>query len=261
MASAGLGLHSQNVSQTALDPKPHILVVDDDPVIRQSLNRFLASNGMTLSVAADARAARAMIDAGRFDVLVLDVMMPGEDGLSLCRSLRAQTTLPIILLTAMTSETDRIIGLELGADDYVCKPFNPRELLARIRAILRRVERTPHAAVAEKPAAFTFEGWHVDPVRRTLRSPTDALVELTGGEFDLLLAFVANPNKLLSRDLLLDMTKGRAPPAYDRSIDVQISRLRRKIEPDPQQPIFIKTVRSNGYIFAAKVVRHTSDPG
>lgn len=240
-----------------MDPNPHILVVDDDPVIRQSLNRFLAANGMTVSVAADARAARVMIESGRYDVLVLDVMMPGETGLSLCRSLRAQTKLPIILLTAMTNETDRIIGLELGADDYVCKPFNPRELLARIRAILRRIDRSEHAPEAEKPTAFNFEGWNVDSVRRTLRGPTGALVELTGGEFDLLLAFVANPNKLLSRDILLDMTKGRAPPAYDRSIDVQISRLRRKIEPDPQQPVFIKTVRSNGYIFAAKVVRNT----
>ncbi len=194
----------------------------------------------------------AALETGRFDLIVLDIMMPGEDGLSLCRRLHAVNKVPVVLLTAVSSETDRIIGLEIGADDYVCKPFNPRELLARIRAVLRRTAGGLGQGDAS-PADYEFEGWQLDAVRRTLRNPEGSLVELTAGEFDLLLAFVERPQHVLTRDQLLDLTRGRAATVIDRSIDVQVSRLRRKIEADPQLPVFIKTVRSGGYVFCAGV--------
>jgi len=231
---------------------PHILVVDDDRRIRTSLKRFLTENGLRVTEASDGVAMFAAIDAGRFDLIVLDVMMPGEDGLSLCRRLRATSKIPVVLLTAMSGETDRIIGLEIGADDYVCKPFSPRELLARIRAVLRRTgDAIPEARTAN--LTFAFEGWRLDVVRRTLRNPDGALVELTAGEHDLLLAFLERPQHVLTRDQLLDLARGRVASPFDRSIDVQVSRLRRKIEGDPQSPELIKTVRSGGYIFCAPV--------
>ncbi len=189
---------------------------------------------------------------GRFDLVVLDIMMPGEDGLSICRRLRAMSKIPVVLLSAMSGETDRIVGLELGADDYICKPFSPRELLARIRAVLRRTGDT--AAQGEQAAAsYEFEGWRLDVVRRTLRNPEGALVELTAGEFALLVALTGHSQQVLTRDQLLDLTRGRELTVFDRSIDVQISRLRRKIEADPQVPELIKTVRSGGYVFCAGV--------
>ncbi len=232
---------------------PHILVVDDDSKIRNGLSRFLIDSGLRVSPAADAAAMFAALETGRFDLVVLDVMMPGEDGLSACRRLRTSSKIPVVVLTAMSAETDRIVGLELGADDYVCKPFNPRELLARIRAVLRRTgdaagrEKTPIAALLH------FEDWQLDTVRRTLRDPQGALVELTAGEYDLLLAFAEHPQHVLTRDQLLDLTRGRSSAPFDRSIDVQVSRLRRKIEANPQQPELIKTVRSGGYIFCSEV--------
>ena len=229
----------------------HILIVDDDRQIRTSLGRFLTANGLRVSHAADAHAMFAALETGRIDLVVLDVMMPGEDGLAACRRLRGSSQIPILLLTAMSDETDRIVGLELGADDYVCKPFSPRELLARIRAILRRSGLEPE----ERPTAslLVFEGWRLDRIRRTLRDARGALVELTAGEYDLLLAFVERPQHVLTRDQLLDLTRGRVSGPFDRSIDVQVSRLRRKIEADPQQPELIKTVRAGGYIFCASV--------
>ncbi|MBJ7534627.1 response regulator [Rhodomicrobium vannielii ATCC 17100] len=231
---------------------PHILVVDDDRRIRISLKRFLTDNGMRVTEVADGVAMFAAVEAGRFDLIVLDVMMPGEDGLSLCRRLRGTSKIPVVLLTAMSGETDRIIGLEIGADDYVCKPFSPRELLARIRAVLRR---TGDAASETRVAGLTyvFENWRLDVVRRTLRNPEGALVDLTAGEHDLLLAFLERPQHVLTRDQLLDLARGRVASPFDRSIDVQVSRLRRKIEADPQTPELIKTVRSGGYIFCAPV--------
>lgn len=230
----------------------HILIVDDDRRIRTSLKRFLTDNGIRVTEAADGVAMFAAVEAGRFDLIVLDVMMPGEDGLSLCRRLRATSRIPIVLLTAMSSETDRIIGLEIGADDYVCKPFSPRELLARIRAVLRRTgDATPETRIAG--ITYVFENWRLDVVRRTLHNPGGALVDLTAGEHDLLLAFLERPQHVLSRDQLLDLARGRAASPFDRSIDVQVSRLRRKIEADPQTPELIKTVRSGGYIFCAPV--------
>lgn len=239
--------------------RPHILVIDDDRLIRSSLERFLTGNNFRVSAEADGVAMFAAMQNARFDLIVLDIMMPGEDGLSLCRRLRAGSKVPIVLLTALSGETDRVVGLELGADDYICKPFNPRELLARIRAVLRRTGEGPLQEERKRHASYNFEGWRLDPVRRTLRNPEGALVELTAGEFYLLLAFAEHPQHVLTRDQLLDLTRGKETAIVDRSIDVQISRLRRKIETDPQLPMLIKTVRSGGYVFCADV--QTLSPG
>ena len=233
--------------------QPHLLVVDDDREIRDLLQRFLGKHGLRVDTAADGRAMQRLLDNGRFDLVVLDLMLPGEDGLTLCRRLRTTTQLPIIMLTALAEDTDRIIGLEMGADDYVVKPFNPRELLARIRAVLRRSDRAVTAPVAS--GVYRFAGWRLDPARRELHDPDGALVMLTAGEHDLLAALVERAQRVLTRDQLLDITRGRAATAFDRSIDVQLSRLRRKIERDPKAPELIKTVRSGGYVLAVPVTR------
>jgi two-component system OmpR family response regulator len=233
--------------------KPHILIVDDDRQIRVMLARFLAEHDMRVTQAGDGEHMFKALEAGRFDVIVLDVMMPGDDGFTLCRKLRSANTIPLILLTARNSETDRIVGLELGADDYVTKPFNPRELLARIRAILRRASADPAAAQNLASAVYQFAGWTLDTSRRSLVSPQGVLTDLTTGEFDLLVAFVEHPQRVLNRDQLLDLARGRVSLAFDRSIDVQVSRLRRKIEGDPNAPALIKTVRNGGYFFTATV--------
>ncbi len=237
----------------------HILIVDDDRQIRASLARFLTASGFRISAAEDGAAMFAAIEKGRFDLIVLDIMMPGEDGLTLCRRLREASRIPVIFLTALSEEIDCVAGLELGADDYICKPIRPRELLARVRAVLRRTgdmtlqrERTP-------VVSYEFEGWRLDAVRRTLRNPKGALVELTGGEFDLLLVFAEHPRHVLTRDQLLDLTRGREAAVLDRSIDVQVGRLRRKIEADPQLPALIKTVRSGGYVFCADVLAGSAE--
>jgi two-component system, OmpR family, response regulator len=235
--------------------QPHLLIVDDDPEIRDLLARYLRRQGFRVDLAADGRAMARQLEAGRFDLVVLDLMLPGEDGLSLCRRLRATSSLPVIMLTAMGEETDRIVGLEMGADDYLAKPFNPRELLARIRAVLRRAHGVPPPATAEPSAALAFAGWRLDVGRRELRDQDGVLVPLTSGEFDLLLAFAERPQRVLNRDQLLDLTRGRSAQAFDRSIDVQLSRLRRKIEADPKDPQLIKTVRGGGYMLSAPVER------
>lgn len=240
-----------------MSASPHILLVDDDKQIRASLARFLVSNGIRITEARNDIAMWKSLEVGKFDLIVLDIMMPGEDGLSLCRRLRATRPIPIVLLTAMSSETDRIIGLEIGADDYVTKPFSPRELLARIRAVLRR---TQNALSKEEPptqSVYVFDGWRLDTVRRVLRNPDNVLVDLTAGEFDLLLAFAERPQQVLTRNQLLDLTRGRSSTPFDRTVDVQLSRLRRKIEPNPQQPTLIKTVRSGGYIFTVPIAGET----
>lgn len=193
------------------------------------------------------------IEQGRFDLVVLDLMLPGEDGLSLCRRLRGDSELPIIMLTALGEETDRIVGLEVGADDYLAKPFNPRELLARIKAVLRRTGRAPRPSEATAAAVLRFEGWSLDVARRELRAPDGELVDLTAGEFDLLVCLAEHPQRVLNRDQLLDLTRGRDAAPFDRSIDIQISRLRRKLEDDPKQPRIVKTVRGGGYVFTARV--------
>ena len=231
----------------------HVLVVDDDQRIRTMLARFLVDHGLRVSQAGSGRELFEVFADARIDVIVLDIMMPGEDGLSLCRRLRADSPVPIILLTAMNTDTDRIIGLEIGADDYVVKPFNPRELLARIRAVTRRMLASSAVPQRQRTAAYCFEGWTLDSSRRTLTSPDGALTDLTSGEFDLLLAFLEHPRRVLNRDQLLDLARGRSSQAYDRSIDVQISRLRRKIEANPQEPAMIKTIRNEGYFFTCAV--------
>jgi two-component system, OmpR family, response regulator len=241
-----------------MDRQPHILVVDDDREIRSLISQFLTRHGHRVTAAKDGAEMFRALEAARIDLIVLDLMMPGEDGLSLCRRLRAPPAPvggpPIIMLTAMGEETDRIVGLEMGADDYLAKPFNPRELLARIKAVLRRANGLPGPA-AEQSAGRTlsFEGWRLDLTRRELHSPEGVLVQLSAGEFDLLLAFAEHPQRVLNRDQLLDLARGRSAVPFDRSIDVQVSRLRRKIEPNPGEPTLIKTVRSGGYIFTPAV--------
>jgi two-component system, OmpR family, response regulator len=229
----------------------NILVVDDDHEIRELLSVFLQRHGYRVGVAADGRAMRERLDSASFDLIVLDLMLPGEDGLSVCRRLRAESDLPVIMLTALGEDTDRIVGLEMGADDYLPKPFNPRELLARIKAVLRR----GGAAARGGSGVLRFAGWRLDPGRRELRGEGDVLVPLTTGEFDLLVALAEHPQRVLSRDQLLDLTKGREAGPFDRSVDIQISRLRRKIEADPREPTLIRTVRGGGYQFTATVER------
>ncbi|MBI2241463.1 MAG: response regulator [Magnetospirillum gryphiswaldense] len=243
---------------------PHILVVDDDQEIGALLKEFLGMQGFTVTTAGDGAAMRKIVETETVDLVILDLMLPGEDGLSLCRLLRNTTRLPVIMLTAMGSETDRVVGLEMGADDYLAKPFSTRELLARIKAVLRRVNdrgvpegENVLAAPRDAPHRDTmhFAGWTLDGGRRQLRSPDDVLVEITGGEFDLLMAFLLNPQRVLNRDQLLDLTRGRVAGPLDRTIDVQVGRLRRKLEADPKNPELIKTVRGGGYVFTADVGR------
>lgn len=236
-----------------------VLIVDDDRRIRDMLGQFLTERGLTVYEAPDGKRMFSVLKSTRIDVIVLDVMLPGEDGFSLCRRLRLDSTVPVILLTAINEASDRIAGLELGADDYVAKPFDPRELLARIRAVMRRIGGS--AAISREQAIYTFNGWTLDPRRRTLRTPSNVLVDLTSGEFDLLLAFVEYPQQILHRDRLLDLARGRTNQAFDRSVDVQISRLRRKIEIDPAEPQLIKTIRSEGYLFTADVTVELPERG
>jgi two-component system OmpR family response regulator len=241
-----------------MDKQPHLLVVDDDREIRTLISQFLTKHGYRVSSARDGAEMMQVLDSSRIDLIVLDLMMPGEDGLALCRRLRAQPgpsgAIPIIMLTAMGEETDRIVGLEMGADDYLPKPFNPRELLARVKAVLRRATGLPVGSSAEPVnRGMTFEGWRLDIAKRELWSPDKVLVQLSAGEFDLLVAFAEHPQRVLTRDQLLDLARGRSAMPFDRSIDVQVSRLRRKIEPDPKEPSLIKTVRSGGYIFTPVV--------
>jgi two-component system OmpR family response regulator len=236
-----------------MERTPHCLVVEDDREISDLVSRFLVKHGIRVSVAANGRAMDRILAESRIDIVVLDIMLPGEDGLSLCRRVRGESSVPIIMLTALGDEMDRILGLEMGADDYIAKPFNSRELLARIRAVLRRVQTLPEAPFPAKSNALTFDGWRVDLGMRQLHAPDGASVMLTSGEFDLLVAFCQHPHRVLTRDQLLDLTLGRSAKVFDRSVDIRISRLRRKIEPDPKQPTFITTVRSGGYFFAAQV--------
>jgi two-component system OmpR family response regulator len=236
-----------------MDGVKHILVVDDDVVIRGLLSDFLARNSYRVTVAPNGAAMMQTRGIDRIDLVILDIMMPGEDGLSLCRRLRADGTMPIIMLTAVGGEADRIAGLEMGADDYLSKPFSTRELLTRVRAVLRRSAMSVPGSPTGARRVFEFAGWRLDVTRRQLYSPAKALVDLRAAEFDLLLALVERPNHVLARDQLLDLARGRGATAFDRSIDVHIDRLRHRIEVDPKEPDLIKTVRSEGYVFAAPV--------
>jgi two-component system OmpR family response regulator len=232
---------------------PNILVVEDDRETRSLIAKYLRTNACHVTTASDGREmARAMTDR-RVDLLILDVMLPGEDGLSLCRKVRAQSQTPIIMLTARGEDVDRILGLEMGADDYLAKPFNPRELLARINAVLRRQAAAYNASAVEGATVLAFAGWRIDVRLRELRNPDGARVAMTSAEFDLLRTFCERPGRVLSRDSLLDLTQGRNAGSFERSIDVLVSRIRRKIEPDPQEATMIKTVRSGGYMFTPRV--------
>jgi two-component system OmpR family response regulator len=235
-----------------MERTPHILVVDDHRDIRDLLARFLTKHGLRASVADSAATARRMLQAADVDLVVLDIMMPGEDGLSLTRSLRETKDIPVILLTAMGEETDRIVGLEVGADDYVAKPFNPRELLARIKAVLRRVQTLPRPREATQ-GRLAFDRWILDLGRRELIDDKNIAVALSSGEFRLLAALLERPGMVLTRDQLLDLTRGRSAQPFDRSIDNQVSRLRKKIERDPRTPELIKTAWGDGYTFAGEV--------
>ncbi len=233
--------------------EPNILIVDDHRDIRDAVSRYLERNGMRTSVARDAVEMDEKLRTGRFDLIVLDVMMPGEDGISVCRRLSAQGSAPILMLTAMGEETDRIIGLEVGADDYLPKPFNPRELLARIKAILRRAGRAVTTAGTLTSHQVHFAGWTLDTDKQELHHEDGREAHLTTSEFKLLTVFLERPRFVLSRDQLLDLTSGRSAHVFDRTIDNQVSRLRKKIETDLSRPEIITTVRGGGYSLATDV--------
>lgn len=236
---------------------PHILIVDDDREIRGLLSRFLCKNGLRVDAAANGREMKRALNQARIDLVLLDRVMPGEDGLTLCREIREQGRVPVIMLTLLGTETDRIVGLEMGADDYVVKPFNPHELLARVKAVLRRSNDLPVQNHLQKAPVLRFAGWVLDRSRRRLESPQGVTVSMTDGEFDLLVALAEHPQVALTREQLLDLARGRSAKAFDRSVDMQVTRLRRKIETDPDEPELIKTVRNKGYIFTSEV---TGDP-
>lgn len=242
----------------------HILVVDDDARIRSMLRRYLKDEGFEISEAEDGQTLRSALAGRPADLVLLDLVLPGEDGFTLAHYIRQRSSTPIIMLTGKGDVIDRVAGLEAGADDYIAKPFHLREVLARIRTVLRRAQTTPSAP--SPPAIETaihtndnptlrFEGWTLDCARRELTNSSGKLVALTTGEFELLRAFALHPNRVLDRDMLMDFVKGREWAAYDRSIDAQVVRLRKKIEGDPAHPKLIKTVRGAGYLFAA-TVRH-----
>ena len=239
-----------------MEPSAHILVVDDHREIRDLLAKYLARQGFRVSTAEGAAKARKILEASAIDLVVLDIMMPGEDGLSLCRHLREATDLPVIMLTAMAEDTDRVVGLEMGADDYVVKPFNPRELLARIKAVLRRVNSLPpRRGKQANGGTVRFDRWSLDVSRRELVGADGVARPLSTTEFLLLSALLNHPGMVLSRDQLLDLTRGRAANVFDRSIDNQVSRLRKKIEANPKEPALIKTVWGGGYMLTAEVAR------
>ena len=229
----------------------HILVVDDDQEIRTLLGAYLERNGFRVTLLPDGRELARTLEERAIDLLVLDLMLPGVDGLTLCREVRTKSRLPVLILSARAEDVDRIIGLEMGADDYLVKPFNPRELLARVRAILARSQQSePDAELGE----YRFEGHTLDLVRRELTRADGVRAALSGAEFELLAIFLARPNRVLSRDLLVELTQGREAPAYDRSIDVRVSRLRQALA-DNREPRLLQTVYGEGYVLAAKVER------
>ena len=232
----------------------HILLVDDEASIRDPLGRYLERQGFRVTEAADAKVAREALAGFDIDIVLLDIMMPGEDGLSLTRSLAETNGPPVILLTAKSEETDRILGLEIGADDYVVKPFSPRELVARIKVVLRR-GASGGRVIQTVGAVFHFEGWQLRTAEQQLIDPSGVLVPMSSGEYRLLEALVERPGHVLNRDQLLDLTRGRLAGPFDRAIDNQISRLRRKIEPDAKEPSYIKTIWGGGYRFSVEVRR------
>jgi two-component system OmpR family response regulator len=236
-----------------MDNPSTILIVDDDRDIRTLLADYLESNGYRALAAADGGAMWKILDESRPDLIVLDLNLPGDDGLTLCRKLRATSTLPVIMLTARNEPLDRILGLEMGADDYLPKPFEPRELLARIRSVLRRSHAMPSNAPVENVQRMRFSDWTLDLTARHLVNPQGVVIMLSGAEFRLLRVFLEHPNRVLNRDQLLNLTQGRDADPFDRSIDIQISRLRQKLGEDARMPQIIKTVRNGGYVLAGQV--------
>ena len=240
-----------------MESSPHILIVDDDRDIRSLLAEYLDANGCQTVTAADGAAMRNVLASARVDLIVLDLTLPGEDGLTLCRNLRAHSSLPVVMLTARGSALDRILGLEMGADDYLPNPFEPRELLARIRSVLRRTQALPPNLEAPAAERLGFAGWTLDLTARHLVNPQGVVVALSGAEFRLLKVFLEHPNRVLNRDQLLNLTQGRDADPFDRSIDLMISRLRQKLGEDARSPRILKTVRNEGYVLAAGV---TAEP-
>lgn len=236
-----------------MSPEGHILIVDDDAEIRRLAGKFLREQGHKVTAAQDAREMREAMAAGTVDLVILDIMLPGANGLDLCRDIRRTSNVPIIMLTARGSDVDRIVGLEIGADDYLAKPFNPRELLARIHAVLRRA-RPSGTAVATSGSCLTFAGWSLDTRRRELVNPDGAIIDLSTGEYDLLVTFLEHPQRVLTRDQLMDAAKNRTATGFDRAIDIQVSRLRKKLD-SHGGPEMVKTVRGAGYFFAPQVDR------
>lgn len=234
-----------------------ILVVDDDTELRNLLGDYLRKNGYQVTLAADGKDMRRSLEGGKIDLIVLDLMLPGEDGLVLCRNLRVSSNIPVIILTARGDETDRIIGLEMGADDYLSKPFNPRELLARIKSVLRRTQTLPDNVPAKEGRYLCFAEWKLDTMTRNLLAQDGLVVALSGAEYRLLKLFLEHPNRILTRDQLLELTQGRDAEPFDRSIDVQISRLRLRLRDDAKEPAIIKTVRGAGYLLATQVSTET----
>jgi two-component system, OmpR family, response regulator len=231
----------------------HILIVDDDAGIRTLLQQYLEKNGLRATAVADGRAMRQALDRSAYDLVVLDVMLPGDDGFTLCRELRARSDIPIVMLTARGEEMDRVVGLEMGADDYVPKPFSARELLARIKVILRRARSLPRNLQPEEERSIRFGRWTLDTVHRHLVSPSGVITPIGGAEYRLLRIFVAHPNRVLTRDQLVELTQGREADALDRSIDVQVSRLRRRLGDHADDAVMIKTVRGEGYVLTVPV--------
>ena len=231
----------------------HILIVDDDAEIRILLGDYLKKNGYRTTAVTEGKGMLAALDKGRVDLIVLDLMLPGDDGLVLCRNLRAHSDIPVLMLTARGEDMDRILGLEMGADDYLPKPFNPRELLARIKSILRRAKTMPGNIEIGDTSRVHFSEWELDTISRQLLSPQGVVVSLSGSEYRLLQIFLNHPNRVLNRDQLMDMMQGRDTDPFERSIDVQVSRLRHRLADDAKEPTIIKTVRGEGYILTALV--------
>jgi two-component system, OmpR family, response regulator len=236
-----------------METRDRILVVDDDPEIRRLLVDYLERNGFTPLAARDGREMRQALDRHAIDLIVLDLTLPDCDGLILCRDLRSQSNLPVLMLTARGEEADRIVGIEMGADDYLVKPFSPRELLARIKGILRRTRALPPNLRPESQRYLAFAGWRLDTATRVLNAPDGVVVSLSGGEYRLLRLLLEHPNRVLNRDQLMELIHGREADPYDRAIDVQVSRLRQRLRDDSREPQLIKTVRGEGYVLAADV--------
>jgi two-component system OmpR family response regulator len=252
-----LGSHREGQTWTRQPVKTidSILLVEDDAEVGYLISRYLSTHQSEVVVVTDGKAMDAALSSGAFDLLILDLNLPGEDGLSICRRVRAELNLPIIIVTAQGEDVDRIVGLEVGADDYVTKPFNPRELLARIRSVLRRTQAAPRSKNGSGRELYLFCGWSVDVSARQVTAPSGMKVAMTAAEFDLLYALCEHPNRVLTRDQLINLTHGRTPGPFERSIDVLISRLRQKLEIDGKNPKLVQTVRSEGYMFTPQVVR------